>query len=72
MHKKIIFFFQDHKLGWFAITAFLEAIAEVFQDGLDSHKNAYDFLRHQFVTTVQANESQNATMLAIMGKYFKP
>ena len=48
--------------------AFLKVIADTFKEGLATHQDAYDFLRNEFVSTIQNKPSKKATMLAVMGK----
>ena len=48
--------------------AFLKVIATSFEEGLFTHEDAYNFLKSEFVSTIQNNPSKKATMLAVMGK----
>ena len=48
--------------------AFLKVIASGFKEGLVTHEDAYNFLKSEFVSTIQNNPSKKATMLAVMGK----
>ena len=59
---------EDHKLGWKSMDAFLKVVGNLFKAGNQKHIKAYEFLQREFTSTIQANISRKATMLAVMGK----